>query len=193
MALAASPQGVGARRLLGAGSLLPSRRTMLYLNQKQQDPHSREWQKQLMGADGYLYLGLPALALSELESISPAAQQASPVLRARVRVLLHLKRWTEANSLSEAGNSLYPEENEFTVQRAFALHQLKKGTDAVQVLLSAPEWIRRTGILHYNLACYEAQLGDLTTARQCIKAAIEINSSFKKNARTDPDLARLWN
>ena len=88
---------------------------------------------------------------------------------------------------------LYPEENEFTVQRAFALHQLKKGSAAVRVLLDAPEWIRRTGILHYNLACYEAQLGDLGTARQCIKAAIEINASFKKNARTDPDLARLWN
>jgi hypothetical protein len=79
------------------------------------------------------------------------------------------------------------------VQRAFALHQMKKGLEAVQVLLTAPEWIRRTGILHYNLACYEAQLGDLRTARQCIQAAIEINSSFKKNARTDPDLQRLWN
>ena len=56
-----------------------------------------------------------------------------------------------------------------------------------------PNRIRRTGILHYNLACYEAQLGDLSTARQCIKAAIEINSSFRKNAQCDPDLARLWN
>jgi tetratricopeptide (TPR) repeat protein len=166
---------------------------MLYLNQKQTESRSREWQRPLLAADGYLYLGLPAQALSELESIDDSAQHTSAVLRARIRVLLHLKRWTEANSLSTAGNSLYPEENEFTVQRAFALHQLKKGNDAVQVLLSAPEWIRKTGILHYNLACYEAQLGDLTTARQCIKAAIEINSSFKKNARTDPDLARLWN
>jgi len=166
---------------------------MLYLNQKQADRSSREWQKPLLAADGYLYLGMPAHALAELESIDSTSQHASPVLRARVRVLLHLKRWTEANSLSAAGNSLYPEENEFTVQRAFALHQMKKGIDAAQVLLSAPEWIRRTGILHYNLACYEAQLGDLSTARQCIKVAIEINSAFKKNARTDPDLARLWN
>ena len=166
---------------------------MLDLNQKPTDHGSREWQRPLLAADGYLYLGLPVLALRELETIEDEAQDSSPVLRARVRVLLHLKRWEEANSLSEEGNSLYPEENEFTVQRAFALHQLKKGTDAVQVLLNAPEWLRRTGILHYNLACYEAQLGDLTTARQCIKAAIEINSSFKKNARTDPDLARLWN
>jgi len=166
---------------------------MLYLNQKQGDLGSRDWQRPLLAADGYLFLGMAAHALKELESIDDSAQHTSAVLRARVRVLLHLKRWDEANVLSEAGVSLYPEENEFTVQRAFALHQLKKGSDAVQVLLSAPEWIRRTGILHYNLACYEAQLGDLTTARQCIKAAIEINSSFKKNARTDPDLARLWN
>jgi len=166
---------------------------MLYLNQKQSDPNAREWQKPLLAADGYLYLGMPTQALGELESIGDSAQHASPVLRARVRVLLHLRRWHDANALSEAGISLYPDENEFTVQRAFALHQLKKGSDAVKVLLSAPEWIRKTGILHYNLACYEAQLGDLTTARQCINAAIEINSSFKKNARTDPDLARLWN
>jgi hypothetical protein len=43
------------------------------------------------------------------------------------------------------------------------------------------------------LACYEAQLGDLGTAEQCIRAAIEINAAFKKNAKTDPDLQRLWN
>ena len=166
---------------------------MLYLNQKQAEPSLREWQRPLLAADGYLFLGMPGQALEELESIDDCFQHTFPVLRARVRVLLHMKRWDQANDLSQAGNSLYPDENEFTVQRAFALHQLKKGTDAVQVLLSAPEWIRRTGILHYNLACYEAQLGDLPTARQCIQAAIEINSSFKKNARTDPDLARLWN
>ena len=166
---------------------------MLYLNQKQADVNPREWQRPLLAADGYLYLGMPAQALKELESIPEGSQHDSPVLRARVRVLLHMKRWEAANALSEAGTSMYPEENEFTVQRAFALHQLKKGTAAVKVLLSAPDWIRRTGILHYNLACYEAQLGDLTTARQCIMAAIEINSSFKKNAKTDPDLARLWN
>jgi len=166
---------------------------MLYLNQKQPETAVREWQKPLLAADGYLYLGMAAQALKELDDIPESAQHDSPVLRARVRVLLHMKRWEAANALSEAGTSMYPDENEFTVQRAFALHQLKKGTDAVKVLLSAPDWIRRTGILHYNLACYEAQLGDLTTARQCIKAAIEINSSFKKNAKTDPDLARLWN
>ena len=36
---------------------------------------------------------------------------------------------------------------------------------AVEVLLAAPEWLRRSGILHYNLACYEARLGDAHTLR----------------------------
>jgi predicted Zn-dependent protease len=165
---------------------------MLYLNSKPEIPRS-DLQRPLHAADGYLYLGLPDEALKELDSISPQQRNQSAVLRARIRVLLHMKRWRDANDLSQRGAEIYPDENEFMVQRAFALHQLKKGGEAVRVLLSAPEWIRRTGILHYNLACYEAQLGDLVTARQCIRAAIEINASFKKNARHDPDLQRLWN
>ena len=165
---------------------------MLYLN-SQNESQSFELQRGLLAADGYLFLGMPAQALEELDGIPEESQNDSAVLRARIRVLLHLKQWREANHLSEFGNEFYPDENEFMVQRAFALHQMKKGGEAVQVLLSAPEWIRRTGILHYNLACYEAQLGDVNTARQCIRAAIEINSSFKKNARQDPDLQRLWN
>jgi len=166
---------------------------MLYLTTTSERRNQQQWERSILAADGYLYLGLPREALRELDEISGDGRNASGVLRARIRVLLHLKRWKEAEVLSGRGTQLYPDENEFMVQRAFALHQQEKGNEAVQVILNAPEWIRRTGILHYNLACYEAQLGDLRTARQCIRAAIEINSSFKKNAKTDPDLQRLWN
>jgi len=165
---------------------------MLYLNTE--SPRlSSEAERALEAVDGYLYLGMPDEALDELRDIHIKDQAATSVLRARIRALLHLKRWDEAESLSEKGTTLYPEENEFMVQRAFALHQLNRGNDAVNVLLSAPDWIRRTGILHYNLACYEAKLGDIMTARQCIRAALELNAAFKKNVRKDPDLDRLWN
>lgn len=150
-------------------------------------------QRALLAADGYLYLAMPEEAIGELDELDQAFRSDRGVVRMRVRAMLHLKRWRTAEALASEGTELYPDENEFMVQRAFALHQMKKGLDAVQVLLAAPEWIRKTGILHYNLACYEAQLGDLSTARQCIRAAIKMNSSFKKNARQDPDLQRLWN
>ncbi len=165
---------------------------MLYLGTRNHS-HSPETQRALQAADGYLYLGMPQEALGELEGVQAPEKTNPSVLLAHVRVLLHLKDWQQAESLSGLGTTQHPEEEEFTVQRAFALHQLNQGEQAVEVLLAAPEWIRRTGILHYNLACYEARLGDLSTARQCIRAAIQLNAAMKKNARLDPDLQSLWN
>jgi predicted Zn-dependent protease len=165
---------------------------MLYIGNRTFS-HSAEAQRALHAADGYLYLGLPEDALDELDSVPDPEQANSSVMLARVRVLLHLRKWPEAEELSGVGAVQHPAEEEFTVQRAFALHQLDKGAEAVEVIQAAPEWLRRTGILHYNLACYEARLGNLSTARQCIRAAIKINAAMKKNARVDPDLQSLWN
>ncbi len=166
---------------------------MLYLTQYPIATTAPDLERPLMAADGYLTLGMPREALREVQNIPPAWRNDSAVLRARIRILLHLRHWRRAEWLAGEGSRIHPRENEFLVQRAFALHQQKRGNEAVEVLLNAPEWLRRTGILHYNLACYEAQLGDLRIARQCIRAAIELNAAFRKNARTDPDLQALWN
>jgi tetratricopeptide (TPR) repeat protein len=163
---------------------------MLYLANRAR-AHSVSAHRALQAADGYLYLAMAEEALGELDTIDASEQNKPSVLLARIRVLLHLRQWAEAETLSSRAALAHPDEDEFTVQHAFALHQLEKGDKAIEVLLSAPEWIRRTGILHYNLACYEARLGDLKTARQCIDAAIQMNAAMKKNARVDPDLQGL--
>ena len=165
---------------------------MLYLSQTPH-PHTAETQRALRAADGYLYLGLVEEALGALEAIHTAEHNDPAVLLARIRVLLHMRKWKSAETLSGRGTRMHPHEGEFTVQRAFALHQMKKAKAAEEALLAAPEWIRRTGILHYNLACYQARLGDLSQARECIDTAIGINSGIQKNARLDPDLQALWN
>ena len=164
---------------------------MIYLKNELNEL-SFDLQRSLHAVDGYLHLGMAEEALRELNDAGIKDQFETATLRARIRVLLHMKRWKDAEALSEKGITLHPEENEFMVQRAFALHQMKRGDEAAGVLLSAPTWIRQTGILHYNLACYEAKLGDISMARQCIRAALELNSGFKKNVRTDPDLQQLW-
>lgn len=165
---------------------------MLYLTRPQQ-PHSPETQRALRAADGFLFLGLADEALSEIEGVPGLELEQPEVLLARNRVLLHLGRWKEVETLAARAIETHPERDEFTVQRAFALHKLKKGDEALGVLDAAPEWIRRTGILHYNLACYEAQLGDKKTARQCINVAIQMNEAMRKNAKADPDLRGIWN
>jgi tetratricopeptide (TPR) repeat protein len=154
--------------------------------------HSPETYRALQAAEGFVFFGLYRDALRELDSIPGPDQALADVMIARIRVLLHLGRWTSAVKLSIRGESLHKQEDEFTVQRAFALHQLDKGDEAAKVLLQAPEWLRKTGILHYNLGCYEARWGNLHVARQCVAAAIEINSAIQKNARQDPDLSNLW-
>jgi tetratricopeptide (TPR) repeat protein len=165
---------------------------MLYLSQPAKI-QSVETQRALNAADGYLYFNLLDEALAELCDVPVPEQEEAAVMLARIRLLLHKKQWRSAEVLSAQGSGLHPEEGEFTVQRAFALHQMDKSEKAEQVMQSAPDWIRRTGILHYNLACYEARLGDISTARQCIDTAIQINAGIKKSARMDPDLKSLWN
>jgi hypothetical protein len=165
---------------------------MLYLHH-QPDKFHGQTQELLEAADGYLFLGLPTDALAELDKIPKEDRSQAMVLIACTRVLLHLKKWEDAEHLATQGTIRHPDHEEFTVQRAFALHQLQRGEAAMNVILEAPEWLRRTGILHYNLACYEAQLGDLKTARQCIKVACKMNTAMRKNAAVDPDLRGLWN
>lgn len=154
--------------------------------------HSPETYRALQAAEGYVFLDLYREALREVDGITHVDQEDSDVLIARIRILLHLGRWTAAARLSSRGETLHRDEDEFTVQHAFALHQLERGDEAARVLLEAPEWLRRTGILHYNLGCYEARWGNIGIARQCVQAAIQMNAAMKKNARQDPDLSSLW-
>jgi tetratricopeptide (TPR) repeat protein len=163
---------------------------MLYF-ENEPHSHSPETRRALNAADGYLFLDLPEEALKELNEVLPRDRGDAAVLLGRTRVLLHMRRWRDAERLAALGSAEHPDHDEFTVQRAFALHQLKRGKQARNVLLAAPEWVRRSGILHYNLACYEAQLGDLKTARQCIDTAIKMNAAMRKNAKADPDLKGL--
>ena len=155
--------------------------------------HPQKTYNALQAAEGYVYLELYREALAELDELVEREQEDRDVMIARIRILLHLQRWTRAARLSSRGEALFSDEDEFTVQRAFALHQMNRTEEAARVLRQAPEWIRRTGILYYNLACYEARWGNLQAARHCVQTAIELNSAIKKNARQDPDLADLWN
>ena len=59
---------------------------------------------------------------------------------------------------------------------------------AKRVLTAALEQYSDHDLLHYNLACAEAQLGDLDAALAHLAAALRERPSFKADAREDPDL-----
>ena len=62
---------------------------------------------------------------------------------------------------------------------------------AKQLLLAAFERYGDQDLLHYNLACAEARLGDADAALAELAASIEQRPEYAENARNDPDLAAL--
>jgi tetratricopeptide (TPR) repeat protein len=59
---------------------------------------------------------------------------------------------------------------------------------AKRVLSAALEEYSDHDLLHYNLACAEAQLGEVDAALAHLAAALRERPSFKADAREDPDL-----
>ncbi len=47
-------------------------------------------------------------------------------------------------------------------------------------------------MIQFNLACYEAQLGNLDQAKAHLKRATRIEPKFRLMALDDPDLEPLW-
>ena len=49
-----------------------------------------------------------------------------------------------------------------------------------------------SAILHYNLACYACQLGDIEEAKSRLSTACKMDPQFKATALDDPDLEAMW-
>jgi hypothetical protein len=47
-------------------------------------------------------------------------------------------------------------------------------------------------IIHYNLACYECQVGDLKTAARHLARAIQLSATFELLALEDEELQPSW-
>lgn len=165
---------------------------MLTLQDKP-DTASEETRRLLQAAEGWAFFGLYKDAFAELESIPQKEIFLREVLIAKVRVLLRLEKWQVAERLACVGMDRYQNEDEFPVQRVFALMKAKLYQRAESVMANVPQWIMRTGIIHYNLACYFLNfLGDKKLGAHYVNEAVSRNANIKKNAKKDPDLKVLW-
>jgi hypothetical protein len=63
---------------------------------------------------------------------------------------------------------------------------------AKEILLNAEPKFPKEGVIKYNLACYFCQTGDIKTAKNYLKKAFEIDSSWRLNALNDEDLKPMW-
>ena len=73
---------------------------MLYLGTRNHS-HSKDTQKALHAADGYLYLRMPQEALEELDGVPPSERKVPAVLLARIQ------NWATGRSIRHQRTQLY--------------------------------------------------------------------------------------
>jgi hypothetical protein len=57
---------------------------------------------------------------------------------------------------------------------------------------NAIERMPNAAIFHFNLPCYECQLGDLKKAKESLQSAFKFDPSMRATALDDEDLKPLW-
>lgn len=150
--------------------------------------------RQLEAAQGWLELGDWNEANEELERITPQQRAHPDVLRMRVEVYSAAKKWDYVVEVASALCRMVPSEPFGFLRLAFALHELKRTREALNVLLPVADKFPEVWTIPYNLACYCCQLGDLIGARDWLAQAFGIGGAkeIKLQALEDPDLAPLW-
>ncbi|MFH1066371.1 MAG: hypothetical protein V1746_00465 [bacterium] len=147
--------------------------------------------RRLSACQGYLQLGMPNEALEELDSLPVSLQKRPETMHLRAWVLMKEKEWTRALEVAENLCKMFPYVPVPFLDAAYCLHELHKTNDAREKLLKGPPELNRYPTFHYNLACYEAKLGLVDSARGHLEKAILMDPHYRREALHDPDLKIL--
>lgn len=148
----------------------------------------------LNAASGWLELGAIHEAERELRLVPPDLKDHPETLLVRWELAACKKEWGEARALAAALVQRVPERSEGWIKEAYALHELKQTTEAHDLLIEVHPRFPQISVIPYNLACYCAQLGNLSAAVSWIQEAVKIGGvkEIIGMALKDEDLRPLW-
>lgn len=159
---------------------------MSYLN----DPSSNS-EMRLQAVRGYYELEMYDDAWDELKEIEKSYPLTPIILQMKILLLLKEKSWDVALGLTQKLQQMEPENGAGFIQGAYCLHEMKRTDEALALLDGAPESVRSDAIYFYNMGCYQAVIGDVDTAFDCLRKSFDMDESLIDVARRDPDLAVL--
>lgn len=144
-------------------------------------------------AQGYLALGLAREARRELLLLPPEERRGLPARKLLVDCAMGLRHWRQVVQMARPITRVDPGYEAAWIALAYALRELNRIGEAREVLLEAlPHHQFTSGVLQYNLACYECLLGNLAEARRRLARASKLDGDWEKTARSDPDLKALF-
>ncbi len=154
-------------------------------------PKLREDFQSAESAVGYANLGMFADALAELDHLSPQMTLDDGVQEFKLRLLERAGRWQDAAGLAARLATNHPDESRWFIAWAFAKRRSDSLETASKILTDAASLHPKDPLIQFNLGCYAAQRGDLTTAQTYFRSAIELDHYLEKLAKQDPDLEPL--
>ncbi len=130
-------------------------------------------------------------AWAELELLPPALRTIESVIELRVEILLKLERWKVARFVAKSQAKRFPENPTWWLQWASTFSHERLIKDARAVLLEAVQRLPSCALIHYNLACYAALLGDRQEAKARLSRAFALDYNLREMTLEDPDLAAI--
>lgn len=154
-------------------------------------PHSF----QVQAASGWLELGNVSEAWNELQALPKSLRSHPHALDLYWQVYAAWNKWDRAHEVADRLVRDFPDESCGWVHRSYALRRLRGGgvRPALDALHPAADRFPDEPVIPYNLACYCAQLGELTEARKWLKRAMKAGDErvIHRMALADPDLQPL--
>jgi len=152
-------------------------------------------QHRLNAAEGWLALGLPQEARTELDALPDSLRREPPVLDAEFAIHAHHQDWQAAFETTERHVAWHPDDSGAWIHRSYAARRRAAGglPEAFRLLLPAAARFPKEGVIPYNLACYCAQQDQLEDAWQWLVQAAQVAGAerIRSMAAHDPDLAAL--
>jgi tetratricopeptide (TPR) repeat protein len=145
----------------------------------------------LRSACRYIELGMFQEAQAELEKIDPLSRHLPEVLAARIPHYRALEKWDVMAIVAKKLAEWNPNEPGHFIDWAYATRRAESIHQAHAILTRAAELHPDHGLIQFNLACYEAQLGNLGRAKGHLSQATKMDAKFSLMALKDPDLEPL--
>jgi hypothetical protein len=148
--------------------------------------------RRVRAAHGYVELGMTDEAFGELEKLPAEVQDRLEVVLVRMEILRQEERWAEGAVLGKSALSHHSACGELYLIAAYAVRRHQGIEQAKAVLLSGESVLAKDAMFHFNIACYECQLGDLESAKVRLETAFALDAKYRRVGREDPDLQPLW-
>jgi tetratricopeptide (TPR) repeat protein len=142
----------------------------------------------LRSACGYVELGMFEEAQAQLEEIDPFCRHLPEVLAARIPIYRALEKWDLMAIVAKQLTEWSPEEPANFIDWAYATRRAESIHQTRAILTRGAELHPDNGAIQFNLACYEAQMGNLAQAKANLERATRIDPKFRLVALEDPDL-----